>query len=219
MQKRRLSEPWLKRIFLSFILLFITSLGTAHSAPKIILVLGDSLSAEYGISRGVGWVALLQERIKENKLDVRVINASISGDTTSGGLDRLVKLLAEHKPNIVIVELGANDGLRGLPVTLAEKNIRSIISKSKSANAHVLLIGMRIPPNYGPAYMNQFNAMYPKIAGETKTPLVPFLLKGVADKPTLFQPDQLHPVAAAHPQMLNNVWPYLQPMLSKKTPR
>lgn len=217
MLKRRLLEPWLKRIFLSSLLLFITSLGTAHSASKTILVLGDSLSAEYGISRGIGWVALLQQRIKENKLDARVINASISGDTTSGGLDRLSKLLSEHKPNIVIVELGANDGLRGLPITLAEKNIRSIISKSKSANSQVLLIGMRIPPNYGPIYTNEFNAMYPKIAEETKTPLVPFLLKGVADNPKLFQPDQLHPLAAAHPEMLNNIWPYLQPMISRKT--
>lgn len=173
------------------------------------------MSAEYGIARGTGWVALLQQRIKDNKSDARVVNASISGDTTSGGLNRFAKLIEEQKPAIVIVELGANDGLRGLPLTSAEKNIFSIIAKSKSAGAKVLLIGMRIPPNYGPEYTDQFAAMYKKIAREAKVPLVPFLLEGVADKDGLFQADNLHPVAAAHPQILNNVWPYLRPMIFK----
>lgn len=173
------------------------------------------MSAEYGIARGTGWVALMQQLINDNKLDVQVINASISGETTSGGLDRFSKLLAEHKPAIVIIELGANDGLRGLPLASSEKNFFSLISKSKSAKANVLLIGMRIPPNYGPAYTDQFAAMFPKIASKTKVPLVPFLLEGVADKPELFQADQLHPVAAAHPQIVKNVWTYLQPMISK----
>jgi len=173
------------------------------------------LSAEYGIARGTGWVALLQQRIKDNKFDVRVVNASISGDTTSGGLNRFTKLVNEKKPAVVIVELGANDGLRGLPLTSAEKNIFSIINKSKSAGAKVLLIGMQIPPNYGPMYTDQFVAMYKKIAREAKVPLVPFLLEGVADKAEFFQADQLHPTAAAHPQILNNVWPCLLPMISK----
>jgi acyl-CoA thioesterase-1 len=215
MQKFRLSEPWLKRIILSLLLIFITNLGIAHSAPKTVLVLGDSLSAEYGIARGTGWVALLEQRIKENKLDVRVVNASISGDTTSGGLNRFTKLVEDQKPAIVIVELGANDGLRGLPIPSAEKNILSIIAKSKSAKAKVILIGMRIPPNYGPAYTEQFADMYKQIASETKVALVPFLLEGVAEKSDNFQPDQLHPLAAAHSQILNNVWPYLLPLLSK----
>jgi len=192
----------------------MTSLGTAHSASKIVLVLGDSLSAEYGIARGTGWVALLQQRIKDNKLNVRVINASISGDTTSGGLARIGKLLSEHEPNVVIVELGANDGLRGLPLTSSEKNFLSIISKSKSAKAKVLLIGMRLPPNYGLTYANQFAAMYPRIASKTNLSLVPFLLEGVVDKPELFQADQLHPTGTAQSQMLNNVWPHLRPLIS-----
>ena len=193
----------------------MSSLVAAHSAPKTVLVLGDSLSAEYGIARGTGWVALLQQRINDNKFNVRVVNASISGDTTSGGLNRLNKLLDEQKPAIVIIELGANDGLRGLPLSSTEKNILSIIAKSKAAKAKVLLIGMQIPPNYGPGYTDQFAAMYRGIASKTKVSLVPFLLEGVADKAELFQADQLHPTAAAHQQILNNVWPYLRPMISK----
>lgn len=188
---------------------------TAYSAPKTVLVLGDSLSAEYGIARGTGWVALLEKRIKEHNLDARVVNASISGDTTSGGVNRFTKLLQEQKPNIVVIELGANDGLRGLPVKNASENIRKLISDSKLAKAKVLLVGMRVPPNYGPSYSADFDAMYPKIARETKVPLVPFLLDGVAEKSENFQADQLHPLATAHPQILNNVWPYLLPILAK----
>jgi acyl-CoA thioesterase-1 len=209
MQKIRLS------VVFSLLLIFITSLSIAHSAPKTVLVLGDSLSAEYGIARGTGWVALLEQRIKEKKLDARVANASISGDTTSGGLNRFTKLLEEQKPAIVVIELGANDGLRGLPLASAEKNLLALISESKSAKAKVLLIGMRIPPNYGPTYTTQFAAMYQKIAKETNIPLVPFLLEGVAEKSESFQADRLHPLSTAHPQILNNVWPYLLPLFSK----
>lgn len=178
-------------------------------------MLGDSLSAEYGLARGTGWVALLEQRIQDKKLAVQVINASISGDTTSGGLARINDLLKKHQPTTVIIELGGNDGLRGLSLTASEQNFRAMIAASKTAKANVLLVGMQIPPNYGRTYTDQFSAMYGKIAKETKIPLVPFLLAGVADKPELFQADRIHLIAAAHPSILNNVWPYLLPLISK----
>lgn len=214
MQKYHLSEKWFKKFVLSaFLILYCV--GNAYSAPKTILVLGDSLSAEYGLARGTGWVSLLEQRIQEKKLHVRVINASISGDTTSGGLSRISDLLKKYQPTTVIIELGGNDGLRGLPLTASEKNFRSIISASKSAKANVLLVGMQIPPNYGRAYTDQFSAMYPKIAKATKISLVPFLLDGIANNADLFQADHIHLTAAAHPRMLDNVWPYLLPLISK----
>lgn len=223
MQKLCLSEPGLKRISVILLLILMCSWGSVHSAPpksglttsKTVLVLGDSLSAEYGIARGSGWVALLQERIEEKKLNVRVVNGSISGDTTSGGLDRISALLEKHHPSTVVIELGANDGLRGLPVTNSQKNVLSIISKIQAAKANVLLVGMQIPPNYGPEYTKQFAEMYKNIAKQKKVALVPFLLDGVADKPEMFQTDRLHLVAAAHPQILNNIWPHLLPLISR----
>lgn len=192
-----------------------TAITETQIAPKTILVLGDSLSAEYGLKRGTGWVALLEQRLAEKKINARVINASISGDTTSGGLDRIAALLKKYQPTTVIIELGANDGLRGLPLASSEKNLRAIISNIKSNHASVLLIGMQIPPNYGAEYTDQFTAMYKKIATKEKVRLVPFLLEGVADKPELFQTDQLHLTAQAHPAILNNVWPYLLPLIAK----
>lgn len=189
-------------------------MSCAYSASKTILVLGDSLSAEYGLPRGTGWVALLQERLAAGKIDATIVNASISGETTSGGLTRLPSLLQQH-PSIVIIELGANDGLRGLPLPAAESNLRAMVSAAQAAHAKVVLVGMQLPPNYGPDYTKKFAALYGKLAKESKTALVPFLFAGLEDKPQSFQADRLHPVADAQPILLNNVWLSLEPLLAK----
>jgi acyl-CoA thioesterase-1 len=188
-------------------LLMLAASVNAYSAPKTVLVLGDSLSAEYGLNQGAGWVALLDKKLKAERIDARVVNASISGETTIGGRSRLPALLAQHKPSYVIIELGANDGLRGLPINAADDNLRAMIKMAQQNKAKVLLLGMRMPPNYGRAYTDRFFGMYGKLAKEYKAPLVPFILEGVADKPTLFQPDRLHPTAQAHPIILENIWP------------
>ena len=198
------------------LLLSLSATASAYSASKTVLVVGDSLSAEYGISRGAGWVSLLDQRLKDEKLAANVINASVSGETTSGGRTRLPALLSKHKPNIVIIELGANDGLRGLPVAAAESNLRAMVDEARKAGAQVLLVGMRMPPNYGRDYADKFFAMYGTLSKDVKVPLAPFMLDGVAQKPELFQPDRLHPLAAAHPIILGNIWPHLQPILKTK---
>jgi acyl-CoA thioesterase-1 len=188
----------------------------AHSAPKTVLVLGDSLSAEYGLARGSGWVALLEQKLKAEKIDATVVNASISGETTSGGRARLPALLAQYKPALVIIELGANDGLRGLPVAAAEANMRAMIELARKNKAQVLLVGMRMPPNYGRDYTERFFGMYKTVAAQFKAPLVPFMLEGVAEKPSLFQPDRLHPTAQAHPAILANIWPKFLPLVKER---
>ncbi|KFI07697.1 GDSL family lipase [Massilia sp. BSC265] len=190
--------------------------GSAYSAPKTVLVVGDSLSAEYGITRGTGWVPLLEQKLKAEKIPAKVVNASISGETTIGGRTRLPALLDQHKPNIVVLELGANDGLRGLPVASAEGNLRAMVDMAQQKNAQVLLVGMRMPPNYGRAYTESFFNMFKKLSLETKSPLVPFMLEGVAEKPALFQADRLHPTSAAQPIILNNIWPHLAALLKKQ---
>ena len=192
---------------LAVVALLAASAADAYSAPKTVLVLGDSLSAEYGLARGSGWVSLLQQKLKAEKIDADVVNASISGETTSGGLTRLPALLDKYHPSVVVIELGANDGLRGLPVAAAEANLRSMVDMAKKDHAKVLLVGMRMPPNYGRAYTEKFSGMYKDVSQETRSPLVPFMLDGVADKPALFQEDHLHPVAKAHPTILANIWP------------
>ncbi len=186
------------------------------SQAKIILVLGDSLSAEYGLKRGSGWVALLEQKLKAENINASVINASISGDTTSGGLVRLPALLAQHKPTHVIIELGGNDALRGLPLSLTQNNLTLMTQTAQQAGARVLLIGMQMPPNYGRDYGARFAALYASVAKTNKAALVPFLLKGIADRPDsmqLFQADRIHPTEAAHPLMLANVWPELKKIL------
>ncbi len=197
-----------------FILLALSA-SVGYSASKTILVLGDSLSAEYGLIRGKGWVPLLQTRLQTEAIDATIVNASISGETTSGGRTRLQTLLDKHRPDIAVIELGANDGLRGLPLAATEANLRALIAASKKAQAKVLLVGMQIPPNYGGDYTRRFAGIYSKIAKDTKVPLVPFLLEGLADKPQLFQPDRIHPTAEAQPLMLDSVWPHLKPLLTK----
>lgn len=187
----------------------------AYSASKSILVLGDSLSAEYGLARGTGWVPLLEKKLDAEKIDASVMNASVSGETTSGGRSRLPALLAKYHPSVVIIELGANDGLRGLPIDATEANLRQMVKAAQGARAQVLLVGMRIPPNYGGDYTRRFSAMFPKVAKEMNVPLVPFLLRGLEEKPQLFQSDRLHPTAEAQPILLSNTWPYLKPLVLK----
>jgi acyl-CoA thioesterase-1 len=190
----------------------------AQPKPARILVVGDSLSAEYGLARGSGWVALLEKRLKQEGFgNATVVNASISGDTTAGGRARMQPLLISHKPTHVVIELGGNDALRGLPLAATQRNLTDMVTAAKAVGARVLLVGMRMPPNYGRKYGEDFIAVYEAVARQQNVPLVPFLLKGVADAPDadrLFQPDKIHPRAEAHPTMLGNVWPVLKPMLS-----
>jgi acyl-CoA thioesterase-1 len=181
-----------------------------------ILVVGDSLSAEYGLQRGSGWVALLDKKLTAEKRGATVVNASISGDTTSGGRSRLPALLKQHRPQVVVIELGGNDALRGLPLAMTEANLQAMAQASAQAGARVLLVGMQVPPNYGADYNAKFAATFASVAKSQKTALVPFLLKGIADGPDatkLFQADRIHPKEEAHPQMLANVWPELQKLL------
>ena len=188
-------------------------------STQTILVFGDSLSASYGVPQGQGWVALLEAKLAQKqsrKTTYKVINASISGETTSGGLARFSAALATHNPNIVILELGANDGLRGLPIIEMQANLSQMIAQAKAAKEKVLLIGMKIPPNYGLKYSKNFSATYANLAKHHNIALVPFLLEGVAGKPELIQADGLHPIAAAQAQLLDNVWKILENMLSNK---
>jgi acyl-CoA thioesterase I len=188
----------------------------APAARQLVLVVGDSLSAEYGLARGSGWVALLDARIAQKKLAASVVNASISGDTTSGGRSRLPQLLRLHRPAVVILELGGNDALRGLPLDTTRDNLTQMARSAKAAGAKVLVLGMQVPPNYGRSYSDQFVALFGSVAQAERTALVPFMLKGVADGPQadeMFQPDRIHPKATAHPMILDNVWPALEPLL------
>lgn len=187
----------------------------AKSTAPTILVYGDSLSAAYRMSREQGWVSLLQQRLQQQGFPHRVVNASVSGETTSGGLARLPAALKQHDPDIVLLELGANDGLRGLSVNSMQSNLSDIIEASQDADAKVLLMGMLIPPNYGPRYTREFSASFPALAKRHDVPLVPFFLDNVAGKPELTLDDGLHPNAAAQAKLLDNVWKTLKPMLDK----
>ncbi len=190
--------------------------GKAAGAQQVILVVGDSLSAEYGLERGKGWVTLLEQRLAADKQPATVVNASISGDTTSGGRSRLPALLKQHKPTLVVLELGGNDALRGLPLNMTRDNLLAMARAAKAAGAKVLVVGMQVPPNYGRQYSDDFAALFQSVAKTENTGLVPFLLKGVADAPNaeaLFQADRIHPREQAHPIMLANVWAGLRPLL------
>ncbi len=191
----------------------LSGMTSAHSATKTVLVLGDSLSAEYGLPRGTGWVGLLEKQLRAEKLNVSVINASISGETTSGGKTRLPALLEQHKPAIVVIELGGNDGLRGLSLAATQSNLREMIAATVSSGARLVLVGMRLPPNYGVDYSKRFAAMYQSLGKEKSVRLVPFLLEGLDDTEQYFQPDRIHPNQRAQPVMLDNVWPVLRPLL------
>ena len=203
-------SPCLPIVLLGLMVLFGSA---ARAESPVILVLGDSLSAGYGIPVEKGWVSLLQRRLVERGFPYRVVNASISGDTTSGGLSRLPAALELHRPAIVVLELGANDGLRGQPPMAMSRNLSRMIERSQQAGARVLLAEMRIPPNYGPLYAQKFQATFGELAQHYAIPLIPFLLDGVAGNPALIQDDGLHPRAEAQPQILDNVWAVLEPTL------
>lgn len=206
-------RPW-RALALAWVFCLLALPGVAaYSASNPLLVLGDSLSAEYGLARGSGWVTLLERKLAADKIDLPVANASVSGETTSGGRSRLPALLERHRPSIVIIELGANDGLRGLSLAATEANLKAMVTAARKAGAQVLLVGMQLPPNYGADYARRFASMFSKVAHEADAGLVPFLLEGIADKPQFFQVDRLHPTAEAQSFMLNNVWPHLKPLL------
>lgn len=204
-------------LFLLFFALW-PSAAPAPGAP-VILVLGDSLSAAYGIPRDAGWVSLLQRRLDTKKWDYRVVNASISGETSRGGRYRIAPTLEEHRPAIVILELGGNDGLRGLSLAETESNLAAIIETCRRYRATVVLVGMRLPPNYGKTYTGKFQDVYSRLASSFRLPFVPFLLEGIADRPELFQSDGIHPTAAAQPAILENVWKVLLPLLKHRKGR
>ena len=202
----------------AFLALALAIFALPALAARTVMVFGDSLSAGYGLASGEGWVSLLAARISSERLPWRVVNASVSGETTAGGLSRLPADLARHHPSVVVIELGANDALRGQPVSEIRANLERMIRVVRKAHAQPVLVGIMIPPNYGIDYAAGFRDVYPAIAKEDKVPLVPFLLAGVADHPELFQADQLHPTAAAQPSLLDNVWRTLGPLLAKKGP-
>lgn len=181
-----------------------------------LLVVGDSLSAAYGIPQSEGWVSLLEQELEQRNSRLRVVNASISGETSSGGLSRLPRLLQDYRPDLVLLELGANDGLRGTPLNIMEQNLRRMIELSQASDARVLLIGIRLPPNYGPQYTERFYQIYPQLAQEYGLPLVPFLLESVATDPRLMQRDGLHPNSDAQPILLQTVWKQLGPLLEQE---
>lgn len=210
-------QPWAARRWLaclmSLMLLCLTLPAQADERPTL-LVMGDSLSAAYGIEQELGWVHLLEQRLDGK---VRVINASISGETTSGGASRLPDLLRQHEPELVLLELGGNDGLRGLPPRQMRANLASMIEESLDAGAQVLLLGIDIPPNYGQAYRDAFRSTYTQLAEEYEVPLVPFILEDIALETTLMQGDGIHPTAAAQPIILENIWPELESLLARHT--
>ena len=189
-----------------------TATAAASQAP-VVLVLGDSLSAEYGIKRGSGWVQLLSERLEQQKFRWQVVNASVSGETSSGGRSRLPALLQQHRPRIVIIELGANDGLRGLSLDATRQNLRTMIQAAQQSGARVLLVGMQLPPNFGISYTRDFADLFRQLAKERKTALVPFLLEGIAADLSYFQDDRIHPNEKAQVRLLDNVWGGLLPLL------
>jgi len=208
-----------------FTRIFLLGGAAINTAPRKVLVLGDSLSAEYGLAKGTGWVALMSEKLRQLASSIEVVNASISGDTTAGGLSRLPQLLEIHKPQVVLIELGANDALRGLSLKLTKSNLEKMASLCRAMGSRVVLIGMQVPPNYGPQYNEDFKSVFAKVAKEQQCTLVPFLLSGLEqhlktlppnerDLRTWFQDDQLHPLAKAHPFILEGMWPTLEKILT-----
>jgi len=205
----------MKLFFLRGWIVVLCLLSLPAAATQKILVVGDSLSASYGLAQTSGWVSLLQQRLATEKFPHQVVNASISGETTSGGLYRIDALLTQHKPALVMLALGANDGLRGLPLKATQANLEKMIQRAQKSHAQVLLIGMRLPPNYGPAYTEKFQGLFEQLALKYHTQRVPFLLAQIASKREYFQADGLHPTAAAQPLLLDTVWPVLMPMLKR----
>lgn len=220
MKDIEISNQGQRRDFIVFattlVALGIPGLSAAQDKTLTILVLGDSLSAEYGLRRGAGWVALMGERLEQSKTAVNLVNASISGETSSGGRSRLPDLLQRHQPDVVIIELGANDALRGLPLTQTQNNLQAMAQASKQLGARVVLVGMQVPPNYGRDYNQRFSKLFKDVAKAEKIALVPFMLKGVADVPDsgkFFQADRIHPNERAHPTILSNIWPEVEKLI------
>ena len=195
--------------------LMLSAPARATGAAPVLLVLGDSISAGYGLAAGTGWVALLDARLKSEGYRHSVVNASISGDTTAGGRARLPALLAQHTPAIVVIELGGNDALRGGNLAATRANLEIMVAAAQDAKARVLIVGMQLPPNYGPAYVRDFNALFAEVAKAKRVPIVPAFFAGFGDDLALFQPDRIHPSAQAQAKLLDNVWPTLQPLLRK----
>jgi acyl-CoA thioesterase-1 len=193
--------------------------AAAASVPPVLLIVGDSISAGYGLPSGTGWVALLEKRLATERFTDKVVNASISGDTTAGGRERLPALLAQHRPAVTVIELGGNDGLRGGNLDAMRDNLDAMVVTAQKAGSRVLLVGMRLPPNYGPSYVQRFAAIFSEVASKHKAALVPFLFAGFGENNAMFQPDGIHPVAAAQGQLLDNVWRELAPLLAPPTPR
>lgn len=200
-------RTWLLRCCLGLLLV------TQNAAAGTLLVVGDSISAAFGLETRQGWVSLLSERLRSTAPEWRVVNASVSGDTSAGGLSRLPALLETHAPELVVIELGGNDGLRGQPPAQLQQNLAAMISRSREAGAQVLLLGMKLPPNYGARYTRAFEQVYVELAQEQQVALVPFFLEGVGGVRSLMQADGIHPSAAAQPVLLENLWPALQPLL------
>jgi acyl-CoA thioesterase-1 len=200
-----------KRLLALFVL--IVASASAHAEAPVILVFGDSISAGYGLPLDQGWVELLKTRLRSQGYGYQVVNASVSGETTAGGLARIPRALELHHPSIVILELSGNDGLRGLPIAQMRANLAQMVNLSTAAGAKVLLLGMRMPPNYGPEYTKQFAMVFSDLAAEKKTALVPFLLTNIALSPALMQDDNIHPNVQGQPILLDNVWPALKPLL------
>lgn len=213
------SLPAVLSIVLATLTLAVPPASATATVVSTIVVLGDSLSAGHGIDTAEGWVNLLRRRLQERGYPYRVINASISGDTTSGGLQRLPSELKRYRPAILILELGGNDGLRGTPLAVMRHNLLRLIELARHAGARVMLLGVRLPPNYGPAYVSAFEGVYREVAKQTHTPLVAHLLQGVATHRSLMQSDGIHPTAAAQPRLLDNVWPVLKPLLHNGRPK
>jgi acyl-CoA thioesterase-1 len=202
-----------KRLLALFVLIIASA--SAQAEAPVILVFGDSISAGYGLRPEQGWVELLKTRLSSQGYGYQVVNASVSGETTAGGLARLPRALELHHPGIVILELGGNDGLRALPIAQMRANLAQMVNLGSAAGAKVLLLGMRMPPNYGPQYTEQFAMVFSNLAAEKKMPFVPFLLTDIALSPTLLQNDDIHPNALGQPILLDNVWPTLKPLLHK----
>ena len=201
--------------FAALVIALATPAGAQSAAPTL-LVVGDSISAGYGLARGEGWVDLPAARLAEQGHRERVVNASISGDTTAGGLARLPALLREHRPSIVVIELGGNDALRGGNLQATRENLDAMVAAAQAARAKVLIVGMKVPPNYGPAYARTFDAIFTDVAKARRVPVVPYVFAGFGEDFAQFQADRIHPTAAAQPRILDNVWPALLPLLAKR---
>ena len=215
------SSPLARRLFvgrLAALALALAAVPCARADPgaPVLLVVGDSISAAYGLPPGAGWVDLLAARLTAQRYPHRVVNASITGDTTAGGRARLPALLAAHKPAIVVLELGGNDGLRGGNLGSTRENLAAMVAAVESAGAKPLIVGMRLPPNYGAAYVREFDALFADVAKARKAPLVPFFFEGFGERNDMFQPDRIHPTTAAQPLLLDNVWPVLLPLLGSR---